>query len=89
MATVMATVTKPAAGTLARPTVVSCQADDARAALMELEAEADVKLLRAGGTLRPGVVVFVNSEDVRAKGGLARPLQDGDVVRVVMPMTDT
>ena len=90
MANVIAVTTKPAAGGgQSRPTVVSCQALDVGEALQRLQAEASVRIIRAAGVLRPGVVVFVNSADSRRAGGLQQPLQEGDVVRVLIPITDT
>jgi hypothetical protein len=90
VASVIAVTTRPAAGGgHSRPTVVSCQARDVLEALQRLEADASVRLMRTPGALRPGVVVFVNSADARLEGGLGQALHDGDVVRALIPVTDT
>jgi molybdopterin converting factor small subunit len=44
--------------------------------------------LRDGdGKLRPSVLFFLNSEDIRAKDGEATPVSDGDTLTIV-PVAD-
>jgi molybdopterin converting factor small subunit len=81
--------TKPVGGVAARPQALTCEAESARDALLEAEAEAGISVLRGADALRPGATVFVNGADLRLEGGLERPLADGDVLAIVLPITDT
>jgi adenylyltransferase/sulfurtransferase len=65
---------------------VALRATTVQAALEALVAEAPElrpHLLAEDGSLRSFVNLYLNGEDVRAKGGLATPLVDGDELKVV------
>jgi hypothetical protein len=46
-------------------------------------------LVRADTALTPGAVVFISGEDLRASGGLARDLDENDLLTVVLPYPDS
>ncbi len=74
---------RPDAGGRSEVPVSSGTVDEALEALVAEAPELRPHLLAEDGSLRSFVNLYLNGEDVRTKGGLAAPLQDGDELKVV------
>ncbi len=73
---------RPYAGGRSEVPVSSGTVDEALEALVAEAPELRPHLLAEDGSLRSFVNLYLNGEDVRTKGGLAAPLQDGDELKV-------
>jgi molybdopterin converting factor small subunit len=60
---------------------------EALEALVERHPALRSRLRDGDGKLRPSVLFFLNSEDIRAKDGEATPVSDGDTLTIV-PVAD-
>lgn len=67
--------------------VVALDAESVGEALAQLESRYPAlrsRLREQGGRLRPSVLFFVNSEDIRTRSGEQTPLSEGDELAIVL-----
>ena|SRR4030066_399757 len=67
--------------------LVALDAESVGEALAQLESRYPAlrsRLREQGGRLRPSVLFFVNSEDIRTRSGEQTPLSEGDELAIVL-----
>lgn len=90
MANVEMVIIGPAHGTFAAPRSLAVEASTGREAVSLAASETDLDLVRDRPPgFAPGVTLFINEADARFHADPEAALQDGDVLMVLCPATDT